>query len=868
MPAMPPSLVSLLQQAQAHYAAGHLAEAVHAYRQALQEQPQNPEILFWLGLLHNQLGQLDDSVAYYQQVLQLEPNSVEAHSNLGTVLLTQRRLAESIAHQRQALALRPNDPNVHYNVAIALYEDGQIEAAIEQYQRVVDLQPDHANAHHNLGLALFRQGDRVGAIGHHRRAIALVPHHASAHNSLGVALLGQNQVEDALQCFQTAIDLKPDYASAHDNLGTALQRQGKLVDAIAAYQTAIALKPDAANAYSNLGTALKEQGNFPDAIAAFETAIRLQPDHADAYNNYGGTFVELGQYDAAIDCYEQAIRHKPDYADAHLNLGIMLLMQGHYQRGFVEYHWRWKTTQCPDLRYPQALWDGSPLQGRVILLTAEQGFGDTIQFARYAPLVAASGGVVVMACQKPLERLLGTLEGLDHCVDRDQTDVQTHVHCPLLDLPLLLGTTIATIPAQVPYLHPPEQHWELPAVPHTRLKVGIVWASNPANSTSSKRSCDLDAFLPLLEIPAVAFYSLQKDVSEADATRLAELSIQNLAPYLEDFAETAAAIVQLDLVITVDTAVAHLAGALAHPVWTLLPFSADWRWLTDREDTPWYPTMRLFRQSQPGDWVGVFQAVQVALQAIVRQPNALTPFKLDSGAVSLPAPVATVLSPKPCQHGSLIYYAGDRGVGDALEMSGEWRSGEINLLQHLVQPRDWVAEVGAGIGAQTVYWAKAVGRSGRVLAIEPQRLLFQTLCTNLVLNRHQNVYAYPVALGAAPGFQPLVTPTYCWPLPSQPPQTEQVQVVTLDSFGLSQCRLLKLNLSRAQELLSGATQTLQRCQPIVYWSVPTKDAGPFSLLQELGYELYRHPLPDGQVNLLALPSSYGIAVNGLKRWCI
>lgn len=866
MPALPPSLVSLLQQAQAHYAAGHLAEAVHAYRQALQEQPQNPEILFWLGLLHNQLGQLDDSVAYYQQVLQLEPNSVEAHSNLGTVLLTQRRLAESIAHQRQALALRPNDPNVHYNVAIGLYEDGQIEAAIKHYQRVVELQPNHANAHHNLGLALFRQGDRVGAIVHHRRAIALVPHHASAHNSLGVALLGQNQVEDALQCFQTAIDLKPDYASAYDNLGTALQRQGNLGDAIAAYQTAIALKPDVANAYSNLGTALKEQGDFPAAIAAFETAIRLQPDHADAYNNYGGTLVELGQYQAAIDCYEQAIRHKPDYADAHLNLGIMLLMQGHYQRGFGEYHWRWKTTQCPDLRYPQALWDGTPLQGRVILLTAEQGFGDTIQFARYAPLVAASGGVVVMACQKPLERLLSTLEALDHCVDRDQTDVQTHVHCPLLDLPLLFGTTIATIPVQVPYLHPPECCWELPTVPNTQLKVGIVWASNPANSTSSKRSCDLDAFLPLLEIAGIAFYSLQKDISATDAERLAELSIPNLAPYLEDFAETAAAIVQLDLVITVDTAVAHLAGALGHPVWTLLPFSADWRWLTDREDTPWYPTMRLFRQTQAGNWAGVFQTVQTALGAIAQQPDvSLTPPQ-PAPVVAPSPPVATVLSPKPCQHGSLIYYAGDRGVGEALARSGEWRAGEINLLQHLVRSGDWVAEVGAGIGAQTVYWAKAVGRSGRVLAIEPQRLLVQTLCANLVLNRHQNVYTYQVALGAAPGFQPLVTPTYCWPLPSQPPQTEQVQVATLDSFGLSQCRLLKLNPSRSGEMLSGARQTLQRCQPIVYWSMPAQETGPLSLLQELSYELYRHPLPDGQVNLLALPRSYGVAVHGLERW--
>lgn len=898
---------NLLQTAHQYYQAGQLQEAEALYRQVVEQYPQQADVWFWLGLIASQLGKLEESVTYYQQVIQLQPGLAEAHSNLGTVLLDLGRRTDAIAHQQHAISLLPNDANLYYNLAIALSQDGQLDAAIEHYQQAVRLNPGYANAHHNLGAVLFKQNRWEEAIPCYQQAIALMPEHVNARNSLGVALLRQGKLDAAKDQFATAIDLKPDYASAHDNLGTVLQRQGQLDAAIAHYRHAIALKPDCANAYSNLGAALKEQGKLAESIACYQEAIRLQPDHADAYNNYGGTLVEQGKFQQAIACYEQAIQHRFDYADAHLNLGIILLMLGDFQRGFTEYHWRWQTKQCPDLRYPQALWDGSDLQDKVILLTAEQGFGDTIQFVRYAALVAQRGGHVVIACQKPLLRLLNTMTGIDRCVDRDRVDVQTHLHCPLLDLPQILGTSLDTIPAQVPYLQVPPSEITLPGGRGDRedggdggdggeqFKVGIVWAANPTSSTASKRSCTLENFLALLQIPQVILYSLQKDCPEADRPLLnSHQRIYDLSDQLEDFGDTAAALAQLDLVISVDTAVAHLAGALGKPVWTLLSFVADWRWLLDRPDSPWYPTMQLFRQPQPDDWHTVFQHVVTTLQQTI--PTNPTSQQPSSPSPSFPSPsLPSPLSPQSCRHGTFLYHRDDREIGESLALYGEYLEGEITLLSPFLRSGDLAIEVGANIGAQTVWLAKAVGVQGKVLAIEPQRLLFQMLCANLALNQLVNVYPYPVALGADPGFTQVPVP----PLlrsGTELPVSEPVQVALLDSFAVPQCRLLKINgQDNALSVLQGSATTIQRHQPIVYvsdrrWqSAADRLTWGFSAdlrgyLEASGYDLYWHRVPwyqpdnfrqhpDPQSsqsnrianNVLGLPRQLGIRVTGVER---
>jgi len=918
------AIAAQLLQAQAHYQAGRFAEAEAGFRAVVEAKPQQTEAWFWLALTVDQLGRPADSVSYYEHVLALDPQSAEAHGNLGSVFLKLGRYEAAIAHHRQSLELIPDNAKAHYNLAIALYEHNQVDEAITYYQRAIELMPEYANAHHNLGMALYRQGQTPEAIAAYRTAIELEPNHASARNSLGVALYQANQVTEAIEQYRAAIALQPGYVNAYDNLGIALKQQGNLAEAAENFQKAIALRPGYANAYVNLGNTMRDLHRYQEAIAYCQEAVRLAPTNADAHNTYGCVLVDLSRFTEAIACYEAAIAHRPDFADAHLNLGIILLQIGDFQRGFQEYHWRWQTKQCPDLRYTQALWDGAELGGKTILLTAEQGFGDTIQFARYAPLVTKRGGRVVIACQKPLLRLLATIPGVTYCADRDRDNVEIHTHAPLLELPYILGTTLATIPAQVPYIFPPHDtdiHLTAPA--QTRLKIGFVWATNPTNSTASKRSCPVAHFLGLLDLPEVALYSLQKDVTEADAALLPDHPhFQALAPQLTDFADTAAAIAQLDLVITVDTSVAHLAGALGKPTWTLLPHVADWRWLTDRDDSPWYPTMRLFRQSQPGDWAELFSRVRQALEAELAKPHPLADvIPLSPQTVSLTSPkepqlpqiVPTVpisssaLPPappfdlpgfnriKPCRHGVFLYDVSDLRVGRSLDLYGEWLESNVNLFQSLVQLGHTVVEIGAGIGAETVVLAKIVGLNGKVFAIEPQRMTFQTLCANLALNSITNTYSYQVAIGETPGFIPAsqlqrqLQPSLRAGAGPTLTQVEQVQVAVLDSFGIPQCRLLKLAVGPMLEAaLQGALQTLERCQPIVYIAnndaialEPRTPLGPALLrLRSLGYALYAHqpPLYNAnnfrqnshnvftgitQHNVLAFPSTLNITVNGL-----
>ena len=642
-------LNNVLQSAQAHYQAGNLAEAEVLYRQVVERQPQDIPALSWLAAIAERTGRPDVGIAYYEQILLLNPALSETHSNLGSLLCQQGQIVKAIVHHRQALRLAPYDPDTHYNLGVVFYQDRQWESAIDHYQQAIRLQPNyanaynnlgvtlsqlkrqeeaiaayqqavlhnpnHANAHNNLGVALAQEGKTEAAIVHYQKALALDPNVPNAHDNLGMALKQLNRLEEAIAHYQQAITLKPNEAASYDNLGTALQAQGNLEAAIDSYQQAIVRDPDYANVYGNLASALKEQGNLERAIEICEQGLKLQHQNTHIHNVYGGILADQGEITGAITHFEQALRNEPDHADTHLNLGMMLLAVGDFARGFGEYHWRWQTNQCPNLRYREALWNGLDLGGKTILLTAEQGFGDTIQFVRYAALVAQKGGQVVIACQKPLLRLLETVPGVTQCVDRDRVDVDTHVHAPLLDLPLLLGTRLETIPASIPYLRPPQDSpVRLQQFPGAAFKIGFVWATNPSNSTSAQRSCKLSHFLDLLEIPGVALYSLQKDRSAADQDLLKTCDrLQDLHSQIHDFADTATAIKQLNLVISVDTAVAHLAGALGKPTWTLLPFSSDWRWMRDRADTPWYPTMRLFRQDRTARWAMVFDQVRSAL---------------------------------------------------------------------------------------------------------------------------------------------------------------------------------------------------------------------------------------------------------------
>src|SRR4028118_2081274 len=510
-----------------------------------------------------------------------------------------------------------------------LMETGDKEEALALYEEIISVDPTCVQARINFGFLKQEKGELEAAIPHYREALALNPHIPQTAYNLAKIFEEQGQVSEAIAHYEQALVAEPDFVPALINLAVALQEKGELVRAIELYGRALEIHPHSWEAYNNLATVLQEQGNLEDALEYYHKALELLPDFVEALNNLGRTFLEKGAVEEAIACYRQAIHLSPNHASAHLNLSLALLLVGDLENGLAEYEWRWEIKEFKtghscviagaentvSAREYGPLWDGSDLQGKTILLHAEQGLGDSLQFIRYAELVKNKGGRVIVVCDRQLHRLFGTVEGIDLLIVKGELQPEFDVQVPMLSLPYALGTKLETIPANTPYLSPPAGA-EFKLLPDRNLKVGIVWAGNPKHRKNKQRSCSLSQFLPLLDVSGVSFYSLQKELSEADRALLNQSSIVDLSPHFGDLADTAAAIAQLDLVISVDTAVAHLAGALGKPVWILLAFSPDWRWLLEREDSPWYPSARLFRQHQRGDWEPVFARVAQALGAV------------------------------------------------------------------------------------------------------------------------------------------------------------------------------------------------------------------------------------------------------------
>ncbi len=506
------------------------------------------------------------------------------------------------------------------NLAISLIDAGQLEQAVDACHQAIVLEPNFAEAHNNLAVALKKLGRLDEAITACTAAIALRPTYAEAHSNLGNALFETGRIEPAIVAYRRALDLKPDYLAALNNLGTALGKSGQFDEAIAAYESAIKLKPTVAEVHNNLGVALGGVGRLEEAIGAFRRAIQINNSYAEAWANLGAVLSDTGDGESALAACRQAIELRPDLAIAHSNYALILLRLGQYEIGWPEHEWRFKCNPRYRPRsFSQPRWDGGPLAGRTILLHAEQGWGDTIQFVRYAPLVAERGGRVILECQPELSQLFKGLRGVEQLMVLGDLLPPFDLHCPLLSLPAAMGTTVDSVPAEVPYLKADETaaaSWrERLSVSGEKLKVGLVWAGRPTHTNDHNRSMRLSHFAPLSGIGNIVFYSLQKGSAAAQSG----LELIDFAAELNDFSDTAALVSGLDLVIAVDTAVAHLAGAMGKPVWVLLPMSADWRWLTNREDSPWYPTMRLFRQRRWGDWDGVVEEVSAAPQKLATQ---------------------------------------------------------------------------------------------------------------------------------------------------------------------------------------------------------------------------------------------------------
>jgi tetratricopeptide (TPR) repeat protein len=541
---------------------------------------------------------------------------------LGAALRLQGKSTDALEAVRKTVELAPQNAEAHRNMGIILKEQGRFVDAEVSYRRALTIKPDYYEAHYNLGNTLREQGLFMDAESCYRRALTIKPDYYEAYYNLGNVLREQNRLAEAEASYRRALEIKSDSADAQNSLGNILQEQGRLPDAETCYLRALIIEPDYADAHSNMGIALKEQGRFMEAEASCRRALEINPDSSEAYGSLGEVLNDEGRLDEAIFFFDRALAMKPEKTEVAWNRALAYLLKGDLGHGFKEYEYRWL---CPALKtrdFRQPVWDGSRIEGHILLVHAEQGFGDAIQFARYLPFAAkTSRAIVVLECQPELMSLLGNLEGVSRIVARGEQLPDFDFHIPLLSLPRIAGTTLETIPSACPYLSPPpEAGHSVRKSEGTRLSVGIAWAGRPTHKRDRNRSVDFSRFLPLATLSGVTLYSLQKGERADDRMKTTPGKlVRDLGEEIRDFGDAARIISQLDLVVTVDTAPAHLAGALGIPVWVLLPFSPDWRWLLDREDSPWYPTMRLFRQSAPGDWDEVFERVRAALGELLEK---------------------------------------------------------------------------------------------------------------------------------------------------------------------------------------------------------------------------------------------------------
>ncbi|WP_116137586.1 tetratricopeptide repeat protein [Trinickia diaoshuihuensis] len=545
-------------------------------------------------------------------------------------------LAEAESAYREILALRPRHFDALQLLGALALQSKRYEEGIALLSRALDIDARQAPVHSNLAFALNAIGRHDAALAAANRALALKSGFVDALNNRGVALASLNRPDEALASFDKALAAKPDFPEAWSNRSGVLRDLGLPEEALASCDKALALRPNYAEAWSNRANALSDLNRPLEARESYERALAIQATFADAWNNLGLTFVDMNRHADALACYERALALAPDSAETHWNRALCLLQMGELAGGFAEYEWRWQRKRIAPSRraFDVPLWLGdAPLDGQTILLHAEQGLGDTLQFCRYAALVAKQGARVVLEVQPELTRLLSGLAGVDKLVAAGDPLPPFDYHCPLLSLPLALGTVVPTIPADTPYLFADPRasaQWRSrieAAAPGAVKKVGLVWAGGhrphvpELRKNDARRSLSVERFAPILETPGVQFFSLQKgekaerQLSELRERHEASRHVIDWTAELTDFADTAALVENLDLVVSVDTSTAHLAGAMNKPVWILNRLDTCWRWMLEREESPWYPSARLFRQPSLGDWDSVIEDIRQALTA-------------------------------------------------------------------------------------------------------------------------------------------------------------------------------------------------------------------------------------------------------------
>jgi tetratricopeptide (TPR) repeat protein len=619
---------------------GDLARAISSYRKAIALDSNHIDALHSLANSLADCGEFVEAERQFLTLLRLQPGHADALYNLANATLNAGNAAVAIERYRQAIHLHPGCAAYHFNLAHALQRLNRQSEAAAEYQQVLGITPNDFEAIYNLGVAQHELKEFAQAADTFRRALALKPDLAEAMSNLAAALQGLDDYDGAAELLRRAIEVNPNFAEAHGNWGGHLWRQGDLAGAKKSCRRAIELNSNLPGAHGNLGHVLFDEGDYRGALDCYDLALALKSDIAggadrpwrrgDLQNAFDGCR-RFGPEFATAE-YRRALAAKTSCVELLYYIGLLHLLHGDFAAGWHNYEYRWQTKMLRhaqrDFKQPQ--WLGQPIDGSRILLHAEQGLGDTLQFLRFVPMVAARGAKVVLEVPSELRRLVeNMLEPTAQIITRGNRLPDFEWHSPLMSLPFVFRTELASIPAPIPYLQAYPQltrEFAQQIALHSSngcLRVGLVWSGSARHTRDRQRSIPLTQLGVLTEIPGTIFYSLQKGPAAKDLLDMPiDMNLVDLSCHLGDFADTAAALANLNLLITVDTAVAHLAGALGKPVWILLTRNPDWRWLLDREDSPWYPTARLFRQSAAGDWSSVISRVHLELQQFVTDPAA------------------------------------------------------------------------------------------------------------------------------------------------------------------------------------------------------------------------------------------------------
>lgn len=621
---------------------GNHAAAVELIQRGIAASSEPADMYCNLAIALHGLQRIDDAIRAVQKAASLKPKNPDFQGNLGSLLQQARQHEQAAIHLRRAAELRPS-PQAFYDLAIALAAARRFSDAEAAYRKATSLNPNFAEAWNNLGVTLQSQSRLPEAIAACIRAVSISPCTIEFRYNLAVALQTDGQLRPAIAEYSTLLAARPDHAATLNNLGEALRLTNQLDDAHAILGQLLSLQPDLPSAWFNLGNVLRDKKDPVGAIGAYQRALSLQPDYPEAGNNLAHLLLEtdaieqarqtigqvlaahaefpeawltLGtiqhqqrQIDDAIASYERTIARAPEHASAHHNLGIALLLSGNLQRGWAEFDWRFKVfgKGLTHHTFKQPRWDGSDPAGKRILLYAEQGFGDTIQFSRCASLLARRGARVILAVQPELRRLLAGLSDVEQVVALTDSMPQFDLHCPLMSTPRYLGIDdAASIPSMPAYLQSDSAQsavWKHRLEDARSPRIGLAWAGSAEHRNDRHRSISLNKLAAAFAELDATFISLQNGPAAAQLQKLkVELPLKDFSDALPDFSDTAALMNNLDLIITVDTAIAHLAGAMGKLVWVLLPWIPDWRWMLDRTDSPWYPTMKLYRQPTRGDY--------------------------------------------------------------------------------------------------------------------------------------------------------------------------------------------------------------------------------------------------------------------------